>query len=162
MKKWLALILVLGIASKASSALTWSTGVITLDIDELEVVQIYSDIPEMHDYIVLMGNDASIVAEITDVTPLYLAGDLATADDYGDGWWSLANGYSEQQWPISLWGDHWDVSIRGLAVGDYSLHSDYDEYEGSDDILSITVVPEPTTVLLFGLGGLVLLRKRRT
>ena len=162
MKKWLALILVLGIASKASGALTWSADVITLDIDELEVVQIYSDIPQMHDYIVLMGNDASIVAEITDVTPLYLAGDLATATDFSNGWWSLANGYSEQQWPISLWGDHWDVSIRGLGVGDYSLHSDYDEYEGSDDILSITVVPEPTTVLLFGLGGLVLLRKRRT
>ena len=44
MKKWLTLILVLGIASNASGALTWSTDVITLDIDGLEVVQIYSDI----------------------------------------------------------------------------------------------------------------------
>lgn len=154
-------------ASKVDAALTWSTDAITLEINELEVVQIYSDIPEYHEYGVLMGNDASIVAEIIAVTPLFIAGPLATAtEDYmgNIGWWYLENGWDiTKPIPISHWGDHWDVSIKGLAMGDYSLHIDYDEYyyEGSDDVLLITVVPEPATLLLLGLGGLMLRRKRR-
>jgi hypothetical protein len=72
------------------------------------------------------------------------------------GWWGLT------VWPEGLpAGTHWEVSIRGMAEGSYSLNSDYYEDAGSNDILSITVIPEPMTLSLLALGVLTLLRKRR-
>jgi hypothetical protein len=54
-------------------------------------------------------------------------------------------------------GDYSTVEFVGLAVGTYTI----DLTGGATATADITVVPEPTTVALLGLGSLVLLRKRR-
>jgi len=158
MKKFLALIVVLNMVSVANAALSWNVDSITLDIGEVEVVNIISDNPSP--YTVWMGNDASTVAEIVNaISPL--SGPYpeiqTTAIEGPPGWWELTV-WSEGFIPA---GTHWEVSIRGMAEGSYSLNSDYYEDAGSNDILSITVIPEPMTLSLLALGVLTLLRKRR-
>jgi len=158
MKKFLALIVVLNMVSVANAALTWDVDSITLDIDEVEVVNIISD--NSSPYTVSMGNDASTVAEIVNAISL-LSGLYpeiqTTAIEGPPGWWQLTV-WSEGVIPP---GSHWEVVIIGLAEGSYSLNSDYYEDAGSNDILSITVIPEPMTISLLALGVLALLRKRR-
>ena len=55
-------------------------------------------------------------------------------------------------------GDQYDVTIQGYVTGTFGLDSD--DY-GTNDILEVTVLPEPMTVALLGLGGLFLLRRRK-
>ena len=81
---------------------------------------------------------------------------VAEALIYTPGWWTLMvldNGV-----PM---GSHWEVTILGNSVGTYWLNSDYYEDAGPNDILTINVIPEPMTVCMMVLGGLVLLRKQR-
>ncbi|MHC4642824.1 MAG: PEP-CTERM sorting domain-containing protein [Planctomycetota bacterium] len=153
MKKLFVLIVIINLTSVSQAALIWEVDSITLDIDEVAVVHILSD--ESLAYSVYMGNDLSPVAEITGVISSYPP-DVAEALIFSPGWWTLTaltNGVPT--------GAHWEVTILGTAAGIYSLHCDYYEDAGPDDILSITVLPEPMTVCLLALGGLFLLRKRR-
>ena len=130
---------------------------LTLDVMEIETVQLYCNDPTARAYDVTMGNSASTIADITQVTPLYLAGDWAYASPSDPDWWNLHCDWNPlYPQPISVWGDHWDVTIKGLSPGSYSLNSDYYGAQGANDILSITVIPEPCSILLLGLGGLVL------
>ncbi|MGA1979664.1 MAG: PEP-CTERM sorting domain-containing protein [Sedimentisphaerales bacterium] len=161
----LFLLILFALVSAAQANLTWSpTNEITLNVGEIKTIQIYSDNPGLRSYGVIMGADweTSDAAQITDVTPLELAGDLAFAGVLeSPGWWYLHSGWSDVG-PISVWGDHWDVSIEGLSVGTYSLNSDIYMIAGTEnDVLSITVVPEPTTIGLLGLGAALLIRKKR-
>jgi len=154
MKKFLALIVVLNMVSVVNAALSWNVDSITLDIGEVEVVNIISDNSSSYTAI-WMGNDASTVAEIVNVISFYP--EDAEIDIEGPpGWWVLT--LVLEGLPA---GTHWEVSIRGLAEGSYSLNSDYYGAAGSNDILSITVIPEPMTLFLLALGVLTLLRKRR-
>lgn len=153
MKKLLVLMVIINIASVSQAALTWECDSITLDIGEVMAVNIFAD--ESVAYSVHMGNDPSPIAEITDVVTPHPPG-VVEAVIYLPGWWTLTvhtNGV-----PI---GTHWEVTILGTAEGSYLLNSDYGEDAGPNDILSITVVPEPMTLSLLTLGGLVLLRRRR-
>ncbi len=161
----LVLLVLSALWSAAQANLTWSpTNEITLNVGEIKTIQIYSDNPGLRSYGVIMGADweTSDAAQITDVTPLELAGDLAYAGVLeSPGWWYLYSGWSDPA-PISVWGDHWDVSIEGLSVGTYSLNSDIYMIAGTEnDVLSITVVPEPATIGLLGLGAALLIRKKR-
>jgi hypothetical protein len=153
-------LLVFYMVASANADLAWhdtngnSLDEITLDIGQTSTVYIYETLPAYHEYSVQMGNNASTVAEIAAVAPTFLAGPLATVTDMHNGWWILENG-----WEGAL-------PIEGLAAGNYSLNTDYygtDGYNniGSNDILSITVVPEPATILLLSLGCLGLVRKHR-
>ena len=159
MKKFLALIVVLNMVSVVNAALSWNVDSITLDIGEVGVVTIISDNSSPYD--VAMGNDASTVAQIMNViSPLsvpYPEVQTTAIEGPPPGWWQLTV-WSEAVIPS---GTHWEVGIIGLAVGSYSLNSDYYETAGSNDILSITVIPEPMTLSLLALGVLTLLRKRR-
>jgi len=154
----LSLVLVLVLASMANAALTWDVDSITLDIGEVGVVNIISD--NSSPYTVCMGNDASAIAEIIyAISPLSgLYPEIqTTAIEDPPGWWQLAV-WSEGVIPS---GTHWEVAIIGLAEDSYSLNSDYYESAGSNDILSINVIPEPTTIFLLALGGLAVLQIRR-
>lgn len=153
MKKLLVLIVIINLASVSQAALIWELDSITLDIGETGVVYILSD--ESLAYTVYMGNDSSPIAEITGVVSPHPP-DVAEASISSPGWWTLTaftNGVPT--------GAHWEVTILGNAEGSYWLNSDYYGDAGPNDILSITVVPEPMTLSLLALGGLVLLRKRR-
>lgn len=158
----LFLLVLFGLVSAAQADLTWSPNAVTLNIEEIKTIQIYSDDPALHSYDVTMGADweTGDAAQITDVTPLFLAGDLASTSLLAPGWWDLHSGWSDVA-PISVLGDHWDVSIEGLTVGSYSLNSDIYGNAGANHILSITVVPEPMTIGFLGLGTVFLIRRRR-
>jgi hypothetical protein len=163
----LVLSLVGVLSSPLYANLLWHSG--GAPIDELEIglgetvtVQLYCDDPVAREYVDVMGNDASTVADITQVTPLYLAGDLAYASPTTPDWWYLSCDWDpDHQQPLSVWGDHWDVTIKGLSEGTHSLNSDYYGWQGTNDILSVTVIPEPLTMTLLGLGGLALIRRKR-
>jgi hypothetical protein len=161
----LFLLVLFGLGSAAQANLIWSpTNAITLNVGEIKIVQIYSDDPALGYYDVIMGANwlTGDAAQITDVTPLFLAGGYAYASPHpAAGWWYLHSEWGDLR-PISVWGDHWDVSIEGLSVGSYSLNSDIHKTAGTEnDVLSITVVPEPTTIGLLGLGAVLLIRKKR-
>ncbi len=159
----LLFIIVVGIlATPLYADLIWQSGGASIDELTLEplqvvIVQLYCNDPAAREYDVTMGNDASLVADITQVTPLYLAGDLAYVSG-GPDWWNLHCGWSGVS-PISVWGDHWDVIIEGLSQGNYLLNSDYYGVQGINDILSVVVIPEPCSILLLGLGGLALMMR---
>jgi len=53
------------------------------------------------------------------------------------------------------------VDTTGQNLGQITMVR-LSSYEGGFDNLTINVVPEPATILLFGLGTLAVLRKRRT
>ena len=162
MKKLLILLLVLGMASIASAALTWSTSSLTLDVDEIVTVQISSS--DASAYGVWMWADESVVADVTAVSAYDAAGDnSAYTEDYldYDGWYYLeAKDSDPESSPDIASGNHWDITIKGLAVGSLSVDSDDAGYAGANDILSITVVPEPAMIALLGLGGLFLRRRK--
>jgi hypothetical protein len=153
MKKLFVLIVIFNLASFSQAAFTWELDSITLDIGETGVVYIFSD--NSLAYSVSMGNDPSPVAEITNVVSP-CPPDIVEAIINSPGWWTLTAFHNGV--PIGV---HWEVSILGNSVGTYWLNSDYGEDAGPNDILSITVVPEPMTLSLLTLGVLVLLRRRR-
>ena len=164
MKKLLILVLVLGMASMASANLSWSQSAITLGINESATVQIVSSttVP----YAALwMGANASTVAQITAVSVLPAAVDGSAAVWTGyPGWWDItAKDNDPDNDPALASGNHFDVTIKGLAVGTYVINSDYygqaNLGTGVNDTLTITV-PEPMTIALLGLGGLFLRRRR--
>jgi len=62
--------------------------------------------------------------------------------------------------------DSWpDLSVfdinRGFTVSFYESYGSYGSFDVMGEITSLNVVPEPGTVLMLGLGGLVLVGKRR-
>jgi len=159
MKKLMILLLVLGIASVSNAAyvLTWSADTLTLNIDETKVVTISSSTADP--YGVWAMNDVSTVAEVTAVSALANAGGnaAATKDYMGyTGWWYLEAMDVSEPFTTAA-GAQWSVSIKGLAEGTYNLSTDA---YGTDDVLAVTVVPEPMTLVLLGLGGLFLRRRK--
>ena len=111
---------------------------------------------------------------------------LNPTSDYGDGYAQLespavnagntgasgavesatdpAAGHDYKAWGGGISTGEWStVNFRGLSVGTYTVELTRDA--GSTGTLlataDITVVPEPSTVALLGLGGLFLLRRRR-
>ncbi len=159
----LLLIIVVAVLAKPLYAdLIWQSGGTSIDeliLEPLQVVtvQLYCNDPVTRFYDVTIGNAASPVADITQVTPLYLAGDWAYASAGAPDWWDLHCEWDPSTTqPISVWGDHWDVTIKGLSQGNCLFNSDYYGGQGSNDILSVVVIPEPCSVLLLGLGGLAL------
>jgi hypothetical protein len=163
MKKLLIFMLVLGMASAANAALTWSVSAITIDIDETVTVNLVAD--HATQYGAWMGASTPTIADITAVSILTAAGgESKYTEDYKGytGWWYLeAIDISE---PFELTsGAQWDVTFIGQSTGVQSfVADDYQAAGGTvDDMIDVTVVPEPTTIALLGLGGLFLLRRRK-
>ena len=153
--------MVFGIATAAdATVLSWSADSLTLSINETAVVTLDADdiapyAPKWVGHTPASPQIASIVS----IVALFLAGPDAqvkdpTATTY-PGWWTVM---ALDDPLIYETGPHFSVTVKGLAVGTEEFSSDGD---GTNDILEITVVPEPSTVLLLAVGGLGLLRKRR-
>ena len=156
MKKFLILLLVLGLTSAANAALTWSVDDVEIIIGNTAVVQLVSDSDQPYTS-QWVGADSSLVAEITSMAVLPAAAEgTAVPSAAYPGWWVVEAVDFTPPSDIAV-GDHFDVTISGLALGTYTINSDY----GTGDNLLITVIPEPMTIALLGLGGLFMLRRRK-
>jgi len=142
------LLLLLGFTCVSTARLYWDPDVfIDMEVGDVTTVSIWSDDPEMHSYTLTMGADweTGDAAEISYVTPLELAGDMAEAQELPGGWWSLTAGWSGDI-PADVSGPHWEVTIKALRSGGYKLNSDSGEDAGENDELWVFVevhdVPE--------------------
>ena len=157
MKKLLVLLLVLGMTSAASAAIVSQP-----DSDSLAVVvsgELAGDL-----YLILSSDGA-----LTGITLGADAPDLSgysgpTSDLAGMGLFPV--GFVGEYWvmassqnPYPLTGTY--LTAMGGAVGDQVNLSWFDEAGGAGDLGTIILVPEPMTVALLGLGGLMMLRRRK-
>ena len=156
MKKLLILMLVLGMVPAANAALTWSVDGVIIGPGTV-VVQLISDSDQPYTS-VWVGADCSPVAEITSITALPAAVDGTAVVTAYPGWW-LVEAVDFTLPSDIVAGPHFDVTIRGLSLGTYTINSDFYGTAGPNDTLLI--IPEPMTVALLGLGGLFLLRRRK-
>lgn len=118
---------------------------LTLVEGESVTVQLYNDDPVARYYDVTLNCDAPWIADVVMVTPLYLAGDWAFANDYDTEWWLHCEWNPAYPQPISVWGNHWDVTIQAVAPGGDTLTVTDMGFE--HDALPVTVLPR-TPVLM--------------
>jgi len=164
MKKLLILMLVLGMASAANAtAITWSTGALTLNINETAVVQLVADDAITYSSPKYVGYSPATpsLGTITGMVALAAAGGDAEVQNPSQtgypGWWTIFSKDLATPFTIAS-GSQYSVTVKGLATGTFGLDSD--DY-GQNDVLEVTVIPEPMTVALLGLGGLFMLRRRK-
>ena len=170
MKKLFVLMLVLGIASFASAGLTWTDGAggdvdtITLTSQsDTAVVYLTSDTSAMGSFLAGPANNS--VAGITAAAPQPDAGGQGSAFVYTTGI------YDGQMWgqaadsvePYTNAAGNWfAVTIHATSAGTGSVNFDSDILAqlGTSDTLVVNHIPEPMTITLLGLGGLLLRRKK--
>jgi len=145
----------------ASAALTWEVDSVSIALGGTATVKIYSTTTTYAGGPAFIGVYDSI-ADFASFTPIVPgAGNSAAAvkDDSGyTGYWSINANASD---PLTLAaGWHWTVVINGLSAGTNDMVLDTDGSAGASDTLAITVLPEPMTIGLLGLGGLFLRRRK--
>ena len=165
MRKTLVLILVLGLASAANAMI--------IKVDEQEgdsfEVDIKSTITVVSDdssswlgYIIIEEGGAG---SMENVVILDAAGDIGAAAAYTEAGWGtgfeLTASMSPNGNPAVAAGSQFSFDYVG-AIGDTATISLFVDPEYTTPVASVnvTVVPEPMTVLLLGLGALFLRRRR--
>ena len=128
------------------------TGLVLLDPDGLALATVTVDFPDgLTNTFFDNSPDNPLFVEFGGLIPNWESGDVGE-DIWGQS--TIAEGYSG---PMRCWAQ---IS-SGLASEDF-LGVRYWPVAADFAQTNVTVVPEPATVLLLGLGGLALLRKRRT
>lgn len=130
------------------------TGLVLLDPDGLALATVTVDFSDQFTNTFFDNSpDNPLFAEFGGLIPNWESYDVG--EGIG-GESTVAQGYSG---PMRAWAQ---IS-NGLSTSSF-LNVGYGWVENPypGDVTNVTVVPEPTTVLLLGLGGLALLRKRRT
>jgi hypothetical protein len=163
MKKVLVLMLVLGLASAANAALVLSP-------DELTI----SDVGLTG--VVYAGNDADggyeAWVEISDPGIANFEGDPAFTEggnpngdstltaypEYG-AWYDFIVSSLSPDAPVVA-GDHLAINLVGVSMGQTQVNLYADDGETLMGSSVVTVVPEPMTIALLGLGGLFLRRRK--
>jgi hypothetical protein len=165
MKKLLIFTLVLGMASSANALIVQlGAGGVTngdaLDMETtLSTIEVVSDTDALPYIVGIFAPDVSML-NIDSISMLPSAGTDAYVDDFGDAFGAGTRLYVIGAVDLSppldsiVRGLHFNVNTTGL--GQVQLLT-----EGLDTVLdTITVIPEPATMLLIGLGGLFLRRRR--
>ena len=169
MKKSLILLLVFGLASVANAAtvglsVDGTTVVNAADIDitvspliNLMVISDTDDHPWLMEVSVLQA-DATLGTPV----PTAAAGALAAAIDFsGAGLWDYELTTSGAPGTVFA-GVQWNMDLTALgALGDTFLVNLGPYGQTPVSTIEFTLVPEPMTVALLGLGGLFLLRRRK-
>ena len=161
MKKLLILVLVLGIASAANAALTFEDAAITVTINTTPTLNIVSDNIAAHTSYV--GN-APGLADLTGMVATANAGPdaIVLESPYGyNGYWGIeAKDNDADTWDIKAGVQFTGTLTVGGTTGAYSLNLYDSTFINVIDTLPITIVPEPITIALLGLGGLFLRRRK--
>jgi len=164
MRKLLILFLVLGMASTANALL--------IKVDDLEgesfevdtqatITVVSEDTSSWLGYIIIEEGGAG---SLENVSILDAAGNKASAEPYTEASWGtgfeLTAASTGDPPPVAA-GTQFSLDYVG-AVGDTATISLFVDPEYTTPVASVnvTVVPEPMTIILLGLGGL-FLRKRR-
>ena len=161
MKKILVLMLVLGMTSMASAALTFSVDTVTILTGATTVVGIESDVAGFAwtGYVgYAPGN-----AELTGMVATAAAGPDATVTNDPFGYAGYYKIEALDYTPPSdiLAGVQFNGTITGHTEGTYNVYlmSPWSA-PGLQDTLLVNVIPEPMTLGLLGLGGLFLRRRK--
>jgi hypothetical protein len=165
MRKILVLFLVLALASAVNAT------IITVDdqqgesfeVDELTTITVVSeDASSWLGYIIVEEGGAG---SLENVAVLDAAGDLGAASAYTEAGWGSGFELSASMGPAGVpavaAGSQFSLDYIG-AVGDTATISLFVDPEYTTPVASVnvTVVPEPMTIILLGLGGLFLRRRR--
>jgi len=163
MRKLVVFMLVLGLASGASAALTL-VGAPTDPIDIGQSISILVNNSEDGAYSGWLEVVDQTVADYDGDPVFTAAGDpdgnsaLETFVEY-PGWYQFTVASFTPTSPV-LAGDHIEVSLLGISEGTTVLNLYASDGVEVLDTAQITVIPEPMTIALLGLGGLFLRRRR--
>ena len=165
MRKLLILFLVLGLASTANALLIKVDGLEGdfFEVDEqTEITVVSEDTSSWLGYIIV---EEGGTGSLENVAVLDAAGDLGAAAPYTEAGWGTGYELTASMGPagdppISV-GNQFSLDYIG-AIGDTATISLFVDPEYTTPVASVnvTVIPEPMTVILLGLGGLFLRRRR--
>jgi hypothetical protein len=159
MKKLLALVLVLGIASSASAVSSIASDVLSIDwtLGEVATITISSD--NADNYGGWLGIDGG-PGDVGVMTILAAAGPQASAVA-SPQWYKFAALSTDPADPV-LAGEQFTVPVMGAGDVDGTIIVSLYDFAGTGLIQSVEIasVPEPMTMGLLGLGGLFLRRRK--
>jgi hypothetical protein len=163
MKKLLILALVLGMTSAASAALSLG-GVIngTIDVDTTGIVTVESD--DTLGWEGYIGFDYTVVGVSGCVATSKAGQDsFVVADPLGYlGYYHIQAADMSEPFDSVVAGVQFEISVYGANLGDvYTIDRWNTAWDTILESGTVTVVPEPMTIALLGLGGLFLLRRRK-
>lgn len=161
MKKVLVVMLVLGLVSAANAALTLKPGGASVDVGKSMAVLVNSSAGGAYQGWLEIVNPA--IADFDNAPAILAAGNTGgnssmTAYPEFGAWYNFTIASLDPAKPI-LAGDHVQINIKGIAQGKTVLNLYADDAATLLDTKDITVVPEPVTLVLLGLGGLFLRRR---
>jgi len=170
MKKLLVLMLVLGLTTAANATLSLSVNGDT-SVTEYSmltgttvVIDVYSDQANFaYECYVGITNGAGGMSELGEWTgnnKVYAAAGQGTITRYDHWWWDdVCITSNPDTFPISA-GRHFDMEFQCTTLGDVTISLTDIAGTPVDSVLIHQVIPEPVSMVLLGLGGLLLRRRR--